>query len=524
MKKIEYHQILKLVLFPILSGIICFSTSLCQQDSVKKKQSVVFKEPIQNLFYIKRDNSDAELWDSFMLVQKANAGEAPAQHELGIRYLTGNNFFADTQKAVYWIRKAADQNLIEARYNYGILLNNGCGVEWNPFEAYVHVRYAAMHNMPEAQYVYGLLHTDNLVVARNYPEAYRWLAMAADSGYAPAKDVLLEFQKRGITGEMLERQEADSSTENHARGSRRDTATSSMTPVYINFSSDSITAPDDESLLSEALMQYYSNSGVNRDSSAEKSRYQSIDRETRDAIRDEAENGSPEALTIVARWHETGSVLPENELLASVYYLRAIRCNARWAPLLLWKLTRQEGYFERLRDAVNEDYALAKYVWAELTASGFDAQLTERLALQFLSEAHEQKYVEATVELGMCYYTGKWVPPDRAKGEALLKQAAQASNREAQIRLWMIALNNNEPGTSSPLVDSLRHAGYRGSVAAQAMLGYCYQKGVGVTKNVPQAVLYYRQAAERGSETAYAALKEMYAAIRPEGTEFKVGE
>src|SRR5689334_15074054 len=86
-----------------------------------------------------------ELWQEFSLVRKANDGDPVAQHELGIRYISGKGFPADTAKAAYWIGKAAAQNLPSARYNLAILENNGWGCPWAPFQAYADVLFAAGH-------------------------------------------------------------------------------------------------------------------------------------------------------------------------------------------------------------------------------------------------------------------------------------------------------------------------------------------------------------------------------------------
>ena len=45
-------------------------------------------------------------------MEKANNGDASAQHELGIRYLLGRGFGVDTVKSAYWIQKAADRVLL----------------------------------------------------------------------------------------------------------------------------------------------------------------------------------------------------------------------------------------------------------------------------------------------------------------------------------------------------------------------------------------------------------------------------
>ena len=79
---------------------------------------------------------------------------------------------ADTIKGAYWIKQAADQKLTAAQFNYGILLINGWGVDWNPFEAFKQFYYAALDGMAQAEYVVGLLYTDNLIIKRDMAEAY----------------------------------------------------------------------------------------------------------------------------------------------------------------------------------------------------------------------------------------------------------------------------------------------------------------------------------------------------------------
>jgi TPR repeat protein len=61
-----------------------------------------------------------------------------------------------------------------------------------------------------------------------------------------------------------------------------------------------------------------------------------------------------------------------------------------------------------------------------------------------------------------------------------------------------------------------------GSILAQFTLGYCYENGIGVKKNLPNAVKYYRNAAQRGNQFAYEQLKRLYNNLRPATETFKV--
>lgn len=57
---------------------------------------------------------------------------------------------------------------------------------------------------------------------------------------------------------------------------------------------------------------------------------------------------------------------------------------------------------------------------------------------------------------------------------------------------------------------------------AQFAMGYCYENGIGATRNLPNAVEYYRNSAQRGNQYAYEQLKRLYDNLRPADTIFKV--
>lgn len=478
--------------------------------------------PPQAVFYMPNDRLDEELWDAFVLMRKANAGDANAEHELGLRYLIGKNFTADTVKAAGWIRKAADRNLPSARYNLGVLLNNGWGLAWNPFEAFRHFRYAAEQGMAEAEYVYGLMLTDNLVVSRDYPEAYRWVKAATDSGYAPAKELLSEFEKRGITSWVQNEVSSDSANihqPSRKRGGRSQTMP--IQPLPLSLVPDTSEPPDDKALLRDAILEHpekkttttLSDSIVVPDS---------LDDMTKQRMIGAAEAGSPEALVIVGRWYEEGRVMQRDLVRASACYLRALRYGSPWAPKLLWKITEEKSYRPLLLQRVEKRDPIAEFVWAGLVALGVERQTTEEQALEMLEDAADQGYKEAIVDLAIRYFSGTWVSKDPETGRMLLERAG---NLEARIRLWMIELEAKTGDTLGPsIIGELRRACDNGSVLAQAMLGYCHRKGVGVPVDIPQAISFYRKAAQRGSGIAYSALRQMYDEIRPNNPEFRISD
>ena len=379
---------LPFVLLLLLTG------SARPQDDRSKSLALKNASPPQTAYGFKYDNSAARYWDEFMLVRNANSGDPLAQHELGLRYLTRNGFPADTLKAAYWIQKAAVQKLTSARYNYGLLLNNGWGVQWNPFEAYRQFHAAAVDGMPEAEYVTGLLLTDNLTVPRDYREAYRWESMAADSGFGPAKDVLREFKRRGIDkkrGTSAPDSTNRSEKKRHTRISSAPQSGSGLQPIFLDTDVDSMTVPDDTTLTHEVLLA----AGTQLKRISGNKTEDAPDSEVVRRVFDAADAGSPEALTLIGRWYEQGSVVKQDVVLASLYYLRAMRLDAPWAPPLLWKMIQQKDYFRKLKSGADRDDPAAQYSWAELFASDLDHQLTQAQALDLLQRAERKNFAPA---------------------------------------------------------------------------------------------------------------------------------
>ncbi|HTK81671.1 MAG TPA: tetratricopeptide repeat protein [Bacteroidota bacterium] len=451
-----------------------------------------------------------ELWQEFLLVKKANEGDPVAQHELGIRYISGKTFVADTQKAAYWIARAAAQGLPSARYNLGILQHNGWAVPWNPFEAFRNFEFAASRGMPEAEYALGIFYLDNLVVPRDEMEAVCLVTAAADSEYLPARETLMKFQEHGI-------------------GKRKAKGTSEGRPpqtpggrvMFLDFDRDTSTHVPDSTLVGELV----------RDGSG-KVRALSDSTDTVvdtlplvPLIRQAAEAGSPEALTLLGRWYEKGTYVHKDVIAASMYYLRATRFDSPRAPLLLWNLTHEPRYFDLLKERVDRHDAAAETVWPALIALQFDNQMTAQQAIGLIESAVRKENVAALIELGLWYIQGNMVSRDQSHGLELWEQAKARGSREAEIRLAVTDLMSSQDSSKAArLVNFLLDAMRDGSVLAEVGLGYCYEHGFGVEQHTGDAAKLYRKSAERGSLSGYESLKRLYNRLRPPEKEFHIDE
>src|SRR5258706_13979882 len=65
----------------------------------------------------------------------ANDGDAVAQYNLGLTYMTGQGVQQDYAMAAIWFRKAAEQGYAFAQSNLGVLYRDGRGVQPDSTEA-----------------------------------------------------------------------------------------------------------------------------------------------------------------------------------------------------------------------------------------------------------------------------------------------------------------------------------------------------------------------------------------------------
>jgi hypothetical protein len=238
-----------------------------------------------------------------------------------------------------------------------------------------------------------------------------------------------------------------------------------------------------------------------------------------------ADAGSPEALTVLGRCFELGVGFPRDRIFAAEEYLRAARMDSRRAPVLLLSLVREKGFFEEVESRCKKGDDDAAFVWAGMTELGLDQRLDNKQAFHLLATAADHDNIPSLIELGRCYYTGQWITRNPVLGRESWLRAAKDGSRDAEIRLAAAAVLSDSGATQTPFADTiytLTEASNGGSIVGQLALGYCFEKGIGVNQNTPEAVRLYRNCAERGSQSAYDALKQMYDQLRPNEKEFDV--
>ncbi|MFZ1518178.1 MAG: tetratricopeptide repeat protein [Ignavibacteriaceae bacterium] len=518
-KKVSYLSFLIIIIF-------LYSPDLTAQDTTK---SLAFKKnrPVRNNPYFYQPDLSYQLLQQFKLVQIANSGDPLAQHELGLRLLTGEGIAADTITAVYWIKKAASQKLSSAQYNYGIMLVNGWGTEWNPFSAYDNFLSAAESGMSQAQYVIGIFNTDNLVIPRNWNKAYYWIKKSVDGGYEPAKDALNEIAPKvsltfrdSVDENKFTLTDNNSDTINETDPNIQPTL--GLVFIDFNIQSDSVQEITDKILITELnnLNIPLSDSLSNKNDSSLSIFYS----ESKiNYLRKLSESGSHEAQTILGKLYEQGNFVGKNKLLAAEYYIRATILDSPRAAFLLWQLIRQKDFYNLLNDAVQFSDPTAQFVWYGLKSLGYDNRLTDKDAIVLLEKAAAQNHIASLIELGYNYYVGKYVMLDKQKGLDYFKKAENFNYGEGSVRLAASKVfESNSAITLDEEISILMKAEINGSILAQFTLAHCYENGIGVKKNLPNAVKYYRAAAQRGNQFAYEQLKRLYDSLRPKTETFNV--
>jgi TPR repeat protein len=516
---------LSLILFVIFSIIVNNSFAQDTKESLAFKKNRVNKN---NPYFYQPDLS-YQLLQMFKLVQIANTGDPLAEHELGLRLLTGDGTVADTTTAVYWIKKAADQKLTSALYNYGVMLINGWGTEWNPFSAYEKFMAAAKAGMSQAQYVIGILNTDNLIVPRNWDEAYYWIKKSSDTGYEPAKEVIKDISTK-VTPSFRDSVNQNKIVKNEQTKPTEEIDNSQISPslglVFIDFNSQTDTIKD---IADKILIDDLDHIGINilLDSLSIKKDTSLLainNLEQVNELRKLADAGSIEAQTILGRLYEKGIFVGKNDLLAAEFYIRATILDSPRSAFLLWNLIRKKNFYKILNDSVQFGDPSAQFIWYGLKKLGYDNRLTDADAINLLNKAVNQKHIPSMIELGFNYYTGKFIKMDKAKGIAIWELAKNFGSIEAGVRIATSQIYDSSE--SDPLlknaIEVMEDALSKGSLLAEFTLGYCYESGKGFKKSIPSAVRFYREAAQRGNQYAYEQLKRLYDSIRPASEQFRV--
>jgi uncharacterized protein len=500
-------------------------------SSQQRQDSPVFKtkKPASLPPLVRPADPVYETLQTFLLARRAAAGDTPAQHELGIRYLLGMGVQADTALAAHWIGKAAEGGVVPARFNLAILQYNGWGMNWDPFGAYRSLSWCAERDMMEADFFLGLFYIEGYVVPVNLPRALELVERSASKGFKPAAETAPKLK------EYMQQLAAASNPDSAAAASAAATASgvapasATLSPVFLEFDQDTTSTPGLGAILQSALeggspslqqalgLTKLTENGVRLDSAAEAH------------VHSAADAGSPEALTFLGRAAELGRGAERDLVRAAALYLRATRMESPQAPRHLFGILGLPEFVATLKEKAGAENPEALYAWGTAASLGFDGQLamagatvTPLQAKGFLSTATKAGYAPAMIELGLGELAGRWGPARPSEAYTLWERAAATGNMEAMVRLAILDVRGADTTLFPAAVGILRQGIERGSVIAELGLGFCYETGRGAPVAPAEAARLYRDAARRGSSDAQRALHRLHDRLRPKDSEFVI--
>ena len=168
---LTFRALLSVALFAAVSG----SGAL-----VQAQESIYFSNNIQ------------------LLQEKAEQGDAKAQHRLGTIYLVGRIVPKDHEKSLEWNFRAAEQGnsdairSLKAQYFFGNIPDENAA-KW-------HYLFASVLGLSKAQTEVGDMYRKGEDVPQNYAEALKWYYLSAEQGEYSAQKSLgfMYFQGNGV--------------------------------------------------------------------------------------------------------------------------------------------------------------------------------------------------------------------------------------------------------------------------------------------------------------------------------------
>src|SRR5216683_295045 len=136
----------------------------------------------------------------------ANDGDATAQFNLGLMYLTGHGVQQDDSAAALWFRKAAEQGYAFAQFLLGDQYANGKGVPQDYGDAMIWFRRAAEQGHPVAKLYLGVMYAEGRGVPQDYVRAHMWFSLAAAQGEQRAVKTLDMAERRMTPAQINEAQ------------------------------------------------------------------------------------------------------------------------------------------------------------------------------------------------------------------------------------------------------------------------------------------------------------------------------
>jgi uncharacterized protein len=129
----------------------------------------------------------------------ADQSYAPAINNLARLYADGRGVKQDVPKAIELWSKAAESGNTTARFNLGLQYAAGVGVKKDMKKAAEYLLQAAESGLPEAQFAVAGYYRDGTGVPKDMAAARQWYDRAAAAGFEPARKELAAIDKPAVS-------------------------------------------------------------------------------------------------------------------------------------------------------------------------------------------------------------------------------------------------------------------------------------------------------------------------------------
>lgn len=158
---------------------------------------------------------------------------------------------------------------------------------------------------------------------------------------------------------------------------------------------------------------------------------------------------------------------------------------------------------ELLKIAATKDNSHAQYKLAVIYLNHMENKIDE--AAKWFKEASDNGYGLASYNLG-CLYRDKRFKFDLKKSYAYHKIAVKQGNKDSLFEIALIYLNEEEFLNREQAYFLMFLLAENQMVKAQFQLGWMYQEGLGVNKDIDKAIICYKKAAKNGCNKSIFAL------------------
>lgn len=228
-----------------------------------------------------------------------------------------------------------------------------------------------------------------------------------------------------------------------------------------------------------------------------------------------AQLGSTDALMLLASFYETGMLVSEDSKKATHYYLMAADKENYQALQWLMDRSRTEPTFASAKQITQWNVSLAKH--GDMNAmvdagmayySGKGAELDKRRALQLFEDAAEAGDDSAHTMLASILLYDRDIERNPAQAVVWLRESAEDGNPRAQAMLGIVTSSLNDIASEGITFDDERaYEWVKKSMDQNYPLSYSYAgqmllAATGTERDIPQAVAKFEEGSRLGNADA----------------------